>query len=122
MKTVKDILKTSSDFIAKHGITIIAVLLCITFFLFSSLAKDIKHASEIHKLQLENLELSHEMQDIFDFSQEQAKVSQAKENKLEEASAIIQNQSIWLQRMMERLKELKAWPLTVKPIDPDTAI
>ena len=53
---------------------------------------------------------------------EQSKALQQKNDQLEQAQEIMRNQSFWLQRMMEKLKELKSWPLEDPNIDPDTAI
>ena len=123
MKTLKDFFGTLPNFISKHAITIIAILICAIFFMVSSLMKDIKHTAEIHKLTTESLQLNYELGQAFEFTQEQGIALQKKNEQLEQAQGIMSSQSFWLQRMMEKLKELKAWPLEdPKPVDPDTAI
>ena len=87
-----------------------------------SLMKDIKHTSEVHKLITENLQVNYELSEAFDFTVEQSEALQQKNDQLEQAQEIMSNQSFWLQRMMEKLKELKSWPLEDPNIDPDTAI
>ncbi len=122
MKTLKDFFGALPNLINKHAITIIAVLICSIFFMVHSLMKDIKHTSEVHKLITENLQVNYELGEAFDFTQEQAKALQQKNDQLEQAQEIMRNQSFWLQRMMDKLKELKSWPLEDPNIDPDTAI
>ena len=122
MKTLKDFFGTLPDLISRHAVTIIAVLICTIFFMVNSLMKDIKHTSETHKLLTESLQLNHELDQMFDFTQEQTRALQRQDEELENTHEVMENQSLWLQRMMERLKELKSWPLDQsKPIDPDTA-
>ncbi len=122
MKKLKDFFGTLPNLISKHAITIIAVLICSIFFMVHSLMKDIKHTSEVHKLITENLQVNYELGEAFDFTVEQSKALQQKNDQLEQAQEIMRNQSFWLQRMMEKLKELKSWPLEDPNIDPDTAI
>jgi hypothetical protein len=69
------------------------------------------------------MQLNHELDKMFNFTQEQTSALQKQEQELEGAHEVMRNQSFWLEKMMERLKELKAWPLDQpKPVDPDTTI
>ena len=122
MKTIKKLLNALSDFVAGQGVTIIAILICACFFVSYSLVREIDHTAEVFELQTENLELNHQLNDSFNFIQQQSEVTQRIDEELEEAGSILRMQSTIIEKMIERLKELKSWPLKIKPFDPDTAI
>ena len=82
MKTLKDFFGTLPNFISKHAITIIAILICAIFFMVSSLMKDIKHTAEIHKLTTESLQLNYELGQAFEFTQEQGIALQKKNEQI----------------------------------------
>ena len=121
METVKKLFGAFSNFLVKNGITILAVLVCATFFLFNSLVKDMKHAAKLFEQQAINMELAHDLEDSFSFIELQSQTAQKKELQLERANEVLRMQSIMIDKMIERLKQLKAWPLEIKPIDPDRA-
>ena len=92
------------------------------FFLFNSLVKDMKHAAKLFEQQAINMELAHDLEDSFSFIELKSQTAQKKELQLERANEVLRMQSIMIDKMIERLKQLKAWPLEIKPIDPDRAI
>ena len=124
METLKNIFGALSNFAVKHGVTIIAVLVCTIFFLVHSLTKDIDHYSEIHKSELEKIELTNELGMAFDLVNNQARVIQTQSDKLESSDEILRMQSTAIRQLIEKLKSLGEWPLKpeARPIDPDNII
>tara|TARA_Y100000310_G_scaffold337118_1_gene423345 strand:- start:709 stop:1086 length:378 start_codon:yes stop_codon:yes gene_type:complete len=86
------------------------------------ISKEVDHFSKEIKLIEENNELSRDSIDQFGMIQDLLKTQNSQNEHLEQATTIINEQVVLIQRLIEYLKSINHWPPKIdppKPIDPD---